>query len=237
MIGFDKHGKLFELEEKFQLPNYNEVYEWYHNELLPEYNLDLTLRQQPVVPDQKNEDAGEEERVNYVITSAANVYDQMMSPKKQGSLSVKETPFCGAWINCSLKEFLFRMRVHTKASAETFIYMRVFLDIYLSSTKDNLSSMNVHRLLFTSFVIAWQQKYPGGKQNQNNDLDGLATKAGISITELAEMEKTLSTILREAQFRHVQHKEKSLSELYDFFHENLFVGYFPSSGPAVSFRF
>ncbi|HSW93300.1 MAG TPA: cyclin [Gammaproteobacteria bacterium] len=202
--------------------NLYELYKRYHNELLPEYNLDLTLR--PVSTAEKNEEDGEEERVNHVITRATRVFDGLFLLAENNKLRIQETLFKGSWIDCSLKDYMLRIRKFTKASAETFIYMIVFLDIYLSHSGDNLNETNAHRLLFTSFVIAYKQKYPGGKQNNHTNED-LVKIAGFSLSDLNAMEEMLLKNLTDVQFRHAHHESKSLSGVYETFRKDFLANH------------
>ena len=92
-------------------------------------------------------------------------------------------PFIGKNPRISIEDFLNKCLIYSNAESSTFIIMLIYIDRLCEINNFIVNSLNVYRIIFSSFVIAI--KYNEEKDFNNEFFSKLA---GMSLTEMNLLE-------------------------------------------------
>jgi hypothetical protein len=127
-----------------------------------------------------------------LFNEIVDILDTIILNNKKNKKSHKESsPFFNENIpTISLYDYLLRIRKYSRIGSSTFIISLIYIDRICIKKGIVLSKYNIHRLLFTSILVAI-------KYNEDTTYEYLyySEIAGVTVKELSTLEKTFLKLI------------------------------------------
>lgn len=144
--------------------------------------------------EQTNEILNEKEKESekkLVYLSIADILKQVISEQKQVIQKKRKSHFNAVSApSISIEDYLTRICTYSNPEVPTMICSLIYIDRLCSNGTIYLSKYNIHRILFTSILLAL--KY---NEDEMYTLDYYASIAGVSKKELSKLEAEFLSII------------------------------------------